>query len=125
MTIEVSLPDPAAYNAAGLGEYVRDGGSDTELVESCWAEAVRLVVDYLGATLDASTDPATITGTTVPIEILGRAFLEVGAELYNRRAAKNGIHQFATPDAPPVRIARDPMRAAYPILDPYIGGGFA
>ena len=49
------------------------------------------------------------------------------AELYHRKNTKNGIAQFAVPDmASPIRIARDPMVAAYPILNRFLmRGGLA
>lgn len=98
--------------AESLFEYVGAGDSQTAFVSECWDEALALVSAYVGAAV-------------VPPVILSRATLEVGAELFHRRATKNGVAQFATPDASPIRIARDPMIAAYPILDRYVGGGFA
>ena len=54
-----------------------------------------------------------------------RAVLEVGSELFHRRNAPNGVAQFAALDGAPIRVARDPMVAARPLLSPYLGGGFA
>jgi hypothetical protein len=55
-----------------------------------------------------------------------RAILECGSELFYRRNAPSGITQFATPDGQSaVRVARDPMVGAYPILAPYMAAGFA
>lgn len=98
--------------AADLLTYV--GAKDAQLVfvTQCWDEAVVLVTAYV--------DPVMI-----PEEILDRAIQEVGAELFNRKSAKNGIAQFGAVDGQPVRIARDPMVAAYPLLDRFAGGGFA
>lgn len=61
----------------------------------------------------------------VPVEVLNEAVLNVTAELFNRKNAKNGVLQFATPDSSPVRIARDPMVAGRPILDPFLPAGIA
>lgn len=95
--------------------------------------------DYLGVRDDADADDlAFITecefragamvehhiGTrAVPLPILELATLEVGADLYNRKSARNGVATFQGPDdmQAPMRIARDPMRAAYDILRPYLG----
>jgi hypothetical protein len=63
--------------------------------------------------------------TYVPANILTRATLEVGSELYHRRSAPNGIAQFSTFDGTPIRVARDPMIGAYPLLNRYVGLGVA
>lgn len=63
---------------------------------------------------------------TVPSAILDRAVLEVGSELFHRRQAPSGIAQFATAEGQsPIRVARDPMIAAYPILQPFTGVSIA
>lgn len=104
--------------AADLLAYVStDGLGSTPAEETyaaaCWEEATALVSRHAGS-------------SDVPEAILNRAALEVGAELYHRRQAKNGISQFASPDGGAgIRIARDPMVAAYPILAPYVGRGIA
>jgi len=62
----------------------------------------------------------------VPATALLRARIECGSELFHRRSAPNGIAQFATLDGgSAVRVARDPMIAAYPILTPWVGQGIA
>lgn len=86
--------------------------ADIAFATECAAQAQQLVTDYVGT-------------VTVPAEVKARAVLEVGAELYHRRNAKNGVMQLATPDAPATRVARDPMVAAYPLLNRYVLGGLA
>ncbi|MFD1505263.1 hypothetical protein FE374_09360 [Georgenia yuyongxinii] len=98
--------------AADLQKYVGAHEGDATYVESCWAEAASLVAQFVG---DA----------TVPAEVIRRATLEVGSELYHRRSAPNGVAQFASLDGTAVRVARDPMVGAYPLLTRYVGGGFA
>ena len=101
-------------SSADLKAYVGSTAAvDDSFVESCWDEASELVAAYVG-------------GTVVPGFVMDRAILEVGAELFHRRSAPGGITQFATLEGPsPVRMARDPMLGAYPILDRYLPGGFA
>jgi hypothetical protein len=99
-------------NATDLQEYVGAPDSDAAYVEQCWDEATSLVSIYVG-------------DIDVPIAILDRATLEVGSELYHRRQAPNGIAQFSSMDGTPVRVARDPMLGAYPLLNRYIGLGAA
>lgn len=96
---------------ADLQEYVGAPAGDP-YVGKCWAQALQLVATYIG---DA----------VVPEPVRQRAILEVGSELYHRRSAPNGVAQFAALDGAPVRVARDPMVGAYPILARYVGGGFA
>lgn len=55
-----------------------------------------------------------------PEAVKARAILEVGAELYHRRNAPNGIKSFGDIDgAGAIRVARDALVAARPLLDPY------
>lgn len=100
--------------AADLKDYVRATSADDDsFAAQCWEEAVELVGRYVGS-------------ATVPQTVLERAHLEVGSELFHRRNAPNGISQFATLDgSSAVRVARDPMVGAYPLLARYVGGGFA
>jgi hypothetical protein len=96
-----------------LKAYVGSPGSDDDFVDSCWHEAIALVTKFVGT-------------ATVDADVLNRAYLECGSELYHRRSAPNGIAQFATLDGgSSVRVARDPMIAAYPILVPWVGQGIA
>lgn len=97
-----------------LRAYVNStSASDEAFLASCWGEAGALVIAYVGQSV-------------VPSEILERAQLEVAAELFHRRQAPGGITQFATMDgASPVRMARDPMLGAYPLLDRYVSAGLA
>lgn len=97
-----------------LKAYVNASSADDTFVEDCWDQAHLLVSNFCGL------------NDTVPVGILDRARIEVGQELFSRRAAPNGIAQFATMDGTQgVRVARDPMVGAYPILQPYIGQGIA
>ena len=99
--------------AAQLQSYVGAPDSDETFVTSCWDEAVVLVTKFVGT-------------ATVPATVLLRAKIECGSELFHRRSAPNGIAQFATLDGgSAVRVARDPMIAAYPILTPWVGQGIA
>jgi hypothetical protein len=98
-----------------LKGYVRSQAGDDAFVQSCWAEATQLVEDACKDVEGNAID--------VPISVRDRAKVEVGSELFHRRQAPNGVAQFATADGNPVRVARDPMVGAWPILRPYIGLG--
>lgn len=103
-------------------------GEATELLTSCLAEADALVAKYnvreswvTGATPGTSVRvPGVYVATDAPEVIVDRAVIEVAADLFHRRNAPNGIvnAQFAGFDGAPaaVRISRDPLAPAYPIL---------
>lgn len=99
---------------AALKAYVgAHGTADDDFIDDCWHEAVALVATYAGS-------------ATIPAEVLNRAYLECGSELYHRRSAPNGVSQFASMDGgQAIRVARDPMVGVYPILRPYVGLGIA
>ena len=102
-----------AYVTAGANSI---SGANAAFIESCADEAVELVDNECGAAID-----------DVPVAVLQRAYLECGSELYQRRAAPQGVTQFASPDggATPLRTSRDPLSGARLILRPYLPGGFA
>ncbi|MDD7465987.1 MAG: hypothetical protein PUK59_07145 [Actinomycetaceae bacterium] len=60
----------------------------------------------------------------VPGVILQLACVAVARDLHAASQAPGGVFSpFA--DGGAVRLARDPMKAAYPLLAPYVRGGFA
>lgn len=91
-------------------------GPGADYLQACASQATAMVDDYLGPARQSVPDP-----------VLERAYLEVGADLWHRRTARNGVAGFEDTDlAPsPVRINRDPMAAAYPILRRYTGPAIA
>jgi len=106
----MSQPVPAYQQ---LKDYVGAAPNDDAFVEACWDEAVALVAKFVGT-------------ATVNADVLQRARIECGSELFHRRSAPNGVAQFATLDGgSAVRVARDPMVGAYPILTPWVGLGVA
>jgi hypothetical protein len=60
---------------------------------------------------------------TVPADLHKICIFLCASEIYHRRSAPNGIAQFASMDGSPVRVAKDPMGAVYPLLLPYVGYG--
>jgi len=99
-------------SSTDLKDYVGASDLDEFFVETCFEEATALVDSYVG-------------NATVPAAVLSRAILEVGSELFHRRSAPNGVAQFTTFDGSAIRIARDPMVGAYPILKRFVGFGIA
>jgi len=110
--------------AAGdaLATYVGVAGVATEVtyIEASASEAAELVTQ-------ARKRPGVAELATVPAHVLARAELEVGADLYWRKASRNGVAttgQDATGTPIIVRINRDPMTMAWPLLRPFIGPNF-
>ncbi len=100
--MSVSLSDLQAY----IG--TEESG---DFIQSCLDSGTALVENYVG---DIETVPATI---------MDQGVLICASELFHRRSAPNGIAQFASMDGSPVRVAKDPMGAVYPLLLPYVGWG--
>ena len=100
----------ASVTLAQLQAYI--GTDETgDFIESCLSAGNAQVGNYIGD-ID-----------TVPNEIHNQAILICASELFHRRSAPNGIAQFASMDGSPVRVAKDPMGAVYPLLLPYVGYG--
>lgn len=106
-----------------LEHYV--GTKDWEGMYDIVATAIELVKGYLagyGVRLDTNGLPWEEDAVPlIPVEVYDRAVLEVGAELFHRKASRNGVAQFATGDSvSPMRISRDPLVAARGLLAPFL-----
>lgn len=102
-----------------LTQYVSGGSGSVPadvapFIEACISEAALLVDHLCGTSIDL-----------VPLEVLHRAYIETGAELYYRKNAPQGITQFASVDGAAIRTRRDPLEAVRPFLTPFLPGGFA
>ena len=91
--------------------YLRCTGTDGELTP-VYDAARLLVARYVGR-----------AAGLVPDEILTLAVHKVGSELWAARDAVGGIVTGYTDMGSGLRLARDPMVAARPILAPYVGLG--
>lgn len=107
----------AANDSAGIAKlaaYVHASPGDGEVADA-YAEAWEMVANR--------TKPGNVRDGGVPAVIVARAVKEVGADLFHRRTSRNGVASFGDggPDNfTPLRIARDPMKAAADILAPYM-----
>jgi hypothetical protein len=99
-----------AVTLADLQSYIGTEESG-DFIEGCLTSGQKLVSNYIGS------------AQNVPSEIADQATLIVSSELFHRRSAPNGIAQFASMDGQPVRMGKDPMTAAYPLLLPFVGYG--
>lgn len=109
---ETPETDPLLERAT---KYVEAIGVDEETeVASALTEARALVEGHCGTSLARVPEPS-----------FERAVIEVTAELFYRKNSRNGVMDLGGSDLQPFRIRNDPMRAAYPFLNPYLPGGFA
>lgn len=81
---------------------------DSDFVTNCLAAGKALVDRFIGT-------------VEVPSHIVDEAYLIAASEFFYRRQSPQGVTQFATMDGSPVRAAKDPLNAVYPILLPWCG----
>ena len=99
-----------------LAEYVQAvAAEDKTHATTCAAEATTLVANALG-----KDNPS-----NVPADVIARCELEVGADLYYRKRTRHGVAAFDGVDVMPIRISRDPMASAWPILRQFIPMGLS
>lgn len=109
----VLTPEAREALADRLARHVQATKRTDSYVSECLDEAADLVTDYLSA---AAKD--------VPTSVLNRAVIEVGADLFWRREARNGIMTFdggGDAGIETARVSADPLRAARPLLDRWTG----
>jgi hypothetical protein len=85
------------------------GTEEIDFPQECLTSGTQLVESYIGEVV------------TVPVALHDQAVLIASSELFHRRAAPNGVAQFASFDGAPIRVAKDPMGAVYPLLQRYVG----
>jgi hypothetical protein len=96
--------------AVTLAEFQAYVGTDeVDFPQECLTSGIALVTKYIGAV------------TTVPVALNDQAVYITASELFHRRSAPNGVAQFASFDGAPIRVAKDPMNAVYPLLQRYVG----
>jgi hypothetical protein len=100
-------PEPTPTN---LTWYVNAKGEDAQYANESAAHAAVLVGNFIG-----EGNPF-----KVPDSVVALSVLEVGADLYYRKASRNGIVGLDSVEPQPFRLNRDPMAAAYAILRPFL-----
>lgn len=95
---------------ADLRAYCGAPSSDDAFLEQVLGEAQALISAHAG-------------NNDVPQAVWDNCLRQVGSELYHRRNAPAGIAAFATLDGAPIRVALDPMRSTYAMLDKYVPRG--
>lgn len=97
------------------GHLLRVIGSDDDArAQGHLATAMAQVGAYLGR-------PATVR--TVPLDLLAHATTLVASQLWHAQDAPHGVANWADDGAAPVRVARDPMTVARPLLARFVGLG--
>lgn len=104
------MPDETTP-ATTLDWYVQALGDDTAYAAESAQVASQMVTDFIGG----SSNPF-----GVPASVVARAVLEVGADLYYRKASRNGVASIEGVEPQIFRLNRDPMAAAYPLLRRYL-----
>jgi hypothetical protein len=94
-----------------LDWYVQAVGADAPFAQESGEVAQQMVNDFIGGEANPFQ---------VPESVVARAVLEVGADLYYRKASRNGVATFGSVEPQPFRLNRDPMTAAYPLLRRYL-----
>lgn len=100
-----------APTTTALDWYVEALGEDKPFADESKLVATELVNNLIGGAANPFG---------VPAVVVARAVLEVGADLYYRKASRNGIVGLEGVDPQPMRLNRDPLAAAYPFLRPYL-----
>ena len=115
-----------------LGAYVTTASADNKYVERCAREAVTFIGDKFAPALaedgDVSDDLQEYIDAAcerMPRDIFIREVEELGADLFYRRQAQNGIVSVNAMDGVVARVSRDPWGAAEQRLTRWLGLGFA
>ena len=103
------MPDETTP-ATTLDWYVQAIGEDAAFAAESAQVAQQMVTDFIG-----DGNPF-----GVPASVVARAVLEVGADLYYRKASRNGVATIDGVEPQLFRLNRDPMAAAYPLLRRYL-----
>lgn len=105
------MPEDTTRAATELDWYVQAGEADKPFAADSKEVATQMVHDFIGGAANPFG---------VPESVVARAVLEVGADLYYRKASKNGVVTLGGVEPQLFRLNRDPMTAAYPLLRPYL-----
>lgn len=105
------MADDTAPATTDLTWYVNALADDTDYAKESEVTAKQMVNDFIGGAVNPFG---------VPASVVARAVLEVGADLYYRKASRNGVVSLGGVDPQIFRLNRDPMTAAYPLLRRYL-----
>lgn len=103
--------------AAKLQVHVDAKDDQATFIAECAAQAVEFIT---GRVPNTEGGAEVVDGILVPVSevsplgvvLYAREVIDLGADLFYRRQAKNGIVSLNTVDGSPVRIASDPYKAA-------------
>jgi hypothetical protein len=80
---------------------------DSDFISSCLTAGHALVDRYQGK-------------ANVPTQVHIQAVFIASSEFFHRRQSPQGVTQFAAMDGNPVRAAKDPLNAVYPLINAYL-----
>jgi ABC-type molybdate transport system substrate-binding protein len=107
------MAETAPATPPTLDWYVAAMGEDADYAKQSALDAAELLAPFIGV-----GNPY-----AVPAGVVARAVLEVGADLYYRKASRNGVVGLDSVEPQPFRLNRDPLAAGYPFLRPFIPWG--
>lgn len=124
----MTLPTPTEL-AEALRTYVDAAtvGPVAEYVEDCTADAIAFITRIAPNTTDTQVVEGILQNVAVasPLgDLYQREVIELGSELYYRKAARNGVVSIGL-DGAPIRISNDPYKAAEARLARFVPLGFA
>jgi hypothetical protein len=124
----MALPTPAEL-AEALRTYVdaRTGTPVEDYVEDCANDAIAFITRIAPNTTDTQVVDGILQNVDLasPLgDLYQREVIELGSELYYRKAARNGVVSIGL-DGSPIRISNDPYKAAEGRLARFVPLGFA
>lgn len=127
------MADPTLTDlTAALATYVDQPAAGNTYVSSCAKEAVAFIGQKFDRALivDQSVDDSLEDFILTPLEKMPQAtyvreVMELGADLFYRRQAQNGIVSVNAMEGTIARVSRDPWKASEERLARWLGMGFA
>lgn len=115
-----------------LSTYVNTSAGENTYVQSCTEEAVAFIGQRFNPGILTIDPPAAGLADYIaaplermPVETYTREVMELGADLFYRRQAQNGIVSVNALEGTIARVSRDPWAAAELRLTRWLGLGFA
>lgn len=113
----MNVIDPARLTALARSLHTAKGDMNDErrqALERLLKTSAEMLTKYAGPTWDA-----------IPTTVQDHALTTVARELETREKSPGGVFAAFGEHDGAIRLARDPMTLVYPLLRPYLPGGFA
>lgn len=107
-----------------LTAYVDAKQDSAAFVKDCVRQAVAFILTRCPNVTTTVDDEDVVTNPLGDV-VYEREVLELGSELFYRKAARNGVVSTNTQDGNPIRVSADPWRAADARLARHLPLGFS